>query len=262
MLKETLISLLEQEPLENIVLLKLMRQYPQMELIANEDGSEYGVLLSLPVAESDFYKKLYPQAERVVFPVATESELLGPLLAEYAVAQIILAISDPLIEKLALTLMNLEFVRSYISFSTTELIKEVDTSGVIVSEDFSEECSELFKLNNYSQTELETFASWGAKTFSIRNEAGEIVSACFIFPNYGHVWEIAGLHTKETDRGRGLAKKITAAAANYIVNHGGMVRYQVENTNLQSQQLARSVGLYPFLEIKHFLKRSYENPTS
>ena len=254
-----ILTLLEKETLKNIVILKLLRQFPQMKVRSCFKDDKHALLLVLPTQESSFYSQLYPWSDHVLFPVVTDMSLLKPLLEPYFEEKVMFAIADSNIATAISATTPLTKLRSYISYTGDTLTDKINTDTVKLSHTFSPECSELFKANNYSQQELDTFASWGGKTFSITTEDGIIASACFIFPNFGDIWEIAGVHTLDSQRRRGFAKQIILKAAAYILSQDKIIRYQTEDKNLVSQKLAESIGLHKFLELSHYAAKIHTN---
>ncbi len=76
-------------------------------------------------------------------------------------------------------------------------------------------------------------------------------TACFVFQNFGRVWEIAGVHTEPGHRRRGLGACVVGAALRHLLAAGALPRYQTSATNDASLALARSIGLVEFLRIEH-----------
>jgi hypothetical protein len=223
-----------------------------MEVFSSFRDKDYALLLVLPTQESSFYSQLYPWSEQVLFPVASDATLLRPLVEPYLEEKVMFAVADSSIAEAISATAPLTKLRSYISYTADKIKSTVNIDAVKMSQSFTSECSELFKANNYSQQELDTFASWGGKTFSIKTEEGIIASACFIFPNYGDIWEIAGVQTVASQRRKGYAKQVILKAAAYILSQNKIIRYQTEHENLVSQYLAESIGMHKFLELTHF----------
>ncbi len=84
-------------------------------------------------------------------------------------------------------------------------------------------------------------------------EAGALVSACFVYQNYGRAWEIAGVYTTPENRGKGLARKTVSAALVHLLAHKLIPRYQVKWDNRASISVARACGLVEFLRVNHYV---------
>jgi RimJ/RimL family protein N-acetyltransferase len=112
------------------------------------------------------------------------------------------------------------------------------------------EMSDLFGQNGYSRAELERYFADGARWFAIER-AGRAVAACFVFRNFGPVWEIAGVHTDVRWRRQRLAARVVQAAVWHLLAAGARPRYQTATSNQASIELARRVGLFEFLRIEH-----------
>jgi ribosomal protein S18 acetylase RimI-like enzyme len=84
-------------------------------------------------------------------------------------------------------------------------------------------------------------------------EGGRIVSFCYLQALWPGIKEISGVFTRPECRGRGLGKRVVAAAQNRLAAQGVLSRYYVDGANAPSIALARSVGLAPILESRHYL---------
>jgi RimJ/RimL family protein N-acetyltransferase len=109
----------------------------------------------------------------------------------------------------------------------------------------------FFGNNGYETAELERHFRNGARWFGAEAD-GHIASACFVFQNYGQVWEIAGVYTEPKYRHRGLARKAVASALSYLRSQRLIIRYQAKWNNLASIRLAREAGLTEFLTVNHY----------
>lgn len=80
-----------------------------------------------------------------------------------------------------------------------------------------------------------------------------IRSACFIYRNYADIWEIAGVHTPQTERRKGYARIVVTSALTHILDRGLVPRYETDVRNTSSIKLAESLKMKQFLRIDHFL---------
>jgi RimJ/RimL family protein N-acetyltransferase len=81
---------------------------------------------------------------------------------------------------------------------------------------------------------------------------GETPSACFAFENYGPVWEVGGVITAPSHRGRGFGADVVRTVLAELTGRGLTPRYQVETDNAASIALAQSAGLTRFLTVAHY----------
>jgi len=106
--------------------------------------------------------------------------------------------------------------------------------------------------NEYTEPEIRKYFDSGALWFGYIIE-NEIKSACFIYHNYSDIWEIAGVHTIETERNKGYARIVVSSALKYIFERNFTPRYVTEYRNVNSVKLALGLGLKEFLRVNHFL---------
>ena len=110
----------------------------------------------------------------------------------------------------------------------------------------------MFRKQGHSRDWLQPLLN-ADRAFScaLRGEA-EPLSACFAFENYKQVWEIGGVVTQPPHRGQGLGSRIVRAALGELTRRGLLPRYQVREDNAPSIELARSIGMTPFLNLTHY----------
>jgi RimJ/RimL family protein N-acetyltransferase len=108
----------------------------------------------------------------------------------------------------------------------------------------------LFDRNGYGAPALARHFADGARWFAIHRD-GAPAAACFVFRNFGPVWEIAGVHTAPAARRQGLARRVVRAALVHLLERGVLPRYQTSAANEGSVALARGIGLIEFLRIEH-----------
>ena len=79
------------------------------------------------------------------------------------------------------------------------------------------------------------------------------VAACFAYPNYGNVCEIAGVYTIPSERRNGYARQLVETALHALAHRPYIPRYQVQEDNHASIGLAESIGLRRFVTMEHWL---------
>jgi predicted GNAT family acetyltransferase len=107
-------------------------------------------------------------------------------------------------------------------------------------------------MNGYAAGEMKAYFDRGAFSCTVY-KGDDPISTCFCFPNFGKVWEIAGVHTVQDHRRQGYARKVVETASSVLLGRDYMLRYQMHESNVPSIQLAESVGLERFLTTEHFL---------
>jgi RimJ/RimL family protein N-acetyltransferase len=75
------------------------------------------------------------------------------------------------------------------------------------------------------------------------------------FESYGRIWEIGGVYTLESLRGRGLAQMAVRTALAELGELGFTPRYDVNADNKASVALAERLRLERFLTLTHHLRR-------
>jgi GNAT superfamily N-acetyltransferase len=110
----------------------------------------------------------------------------------------------------------------------------------------------LFESQGHARAWLEPLLRNGVAFACVLERGGDTLSACFAFENYGPVWEVGGVITAPSHRGRGFGGHVVRTVLAELTGRGLTPRYQVEADNELSIALAQSVGLAPFLAIAHF----------
>jgi RimJ/RimL family protein N-acetyltransferase len=121
------------------------------------------------------------------------------------------------------------------------------------------EAQEFFAHNGYSPEELAAHFSRGAAWFRTLVN-GRTVSACFIFPNYQHIWEVAGVYTPPEHRQKGYARSTVQAALTALLGTGRTPRYQFRADNVASRAVAESLGLRCVLVVDHYVSPRQSAP--
>jgi GNAT superfamily N-acetyltransferase len=96
------------------------------------------------------------------------------------------------------------------------------------------------------------FAAGAALAFTIYRDTAA-VAACFAYPNFGSVYEIAGVYTIPSARRQGYARQLVESALHMLALRQCIPRYQVHEDNYASIRLAEAIGLRRFVTIEHWL---------
>lgn len=241
----------------NLVFLKLIKQFgddAHVHGILSDQGS--AVLLTIETSLSHYLSSLYPETKVGVFISTNKPELLPPYFDDLkGKTPFLLAVrSDDNVQKEAEKVFAIELQRSNLSLtiSDSDFVYAIPNSNVTMKQGIDQTVRPFFFENGYSDAELSQLESWGGKTFIYETE-GLPVSACFIYPNYQNIWEVAGVRTPEEFRGKGYAKEVVKTALRYIIDNGYVPRYQLESSNLASLKLAKSIGMKTFLQLDHYI---------
>jgi hypothetical protein len=189
------IDFLSANILRNIVLLKMLRLYPeaiQCHYDENQDGA--GVLLLLPTQASTYDRRSYPTTRYVVLLSASSSTLIPQLLT-------FVPHDNPLIFKLlgdadrraVAQAFALRRATAFISYTAPGSSHFAPFEAVFVSSQVDEQCFALYATQGYSREEITGyFASGAALSFTIYRAALPVAS-CFAYPNFGNVHASIGL---------------------------------------------------------------------
>lgn len=254
MSRQSVITWLSKNKLANVNPLKILQQYgSKVTLHWQETGQGAMAVIVLKTADSHSFASLYPQTKLVMYVISDWPVMIHQVLNSYQTQlPFVVVFSDETVKSEAETVFDLEFKRSYLSYTANQLLANDQLEQVSVNDGIDPEAREAFFKNEYSDSELDRFVSWGAKSVILKH-VDQVTSACFIFPNYENVWEIAGLGTSEEFRHLGGSSAIICRAANYIREQGNSLRYQVDSTDTDSIKLAESLGLERFLVLSHYV---------
>lgn len=246
------VQFFQRDPFRFIVPLKYLHHYEaQTRALSLEEGA----LLMLPTVASPWDSNSYPQIPAMILPGAL-GEPGAQCLAELAHTQV----SGPTVFKFSeqhskaafCAAFDLRQMRTFYTYTggPGEVLgesPEVQNSARVTGA----QC-DLYQRNGYDREEIEQLFARGARNFTLY-EGGLPASSCFIYQNYGVVWEIAGVHTRDSARGRGYARRVVIAALRYLLRQGLTPRYQVEAQNFASIRLAESLGLRRVLQFEHWV---------
>jgi hypothetical protein len=247
-------SLLEQDVLANVVTLKMLTVYSaSMKLRLRQEGSAWALLALLPTSESHWDRKAYPGTSHIVFIDGNADNWKQGFLTELPPGAVVVKTGDPTMKAALRRRPGVVQTTSYRSFTleTKGLMPSI-ANEVFVANAHDPAAWSFFHENGYDPDELAGYFANGAHWFGTRTD-GQLASACFVYQNYGAVWEIAGVYTREDLRKRGLGKCVVAAALSHLAKRHLIPRYQVKWNNDASVALAKACGLVAFLQVDHYL---------
>jgi GNAT superfamily N-acetyltransferase len=246
---ESAIEELARDPLRHIVLLKQLLAYPEhVKAYQASDATGTAILVALGAAASPYDRQTYPEAAVVAFISSDHPDLttvLLPCLPRDA------GIVFKLSRETDLPAIRAKFsvVRrtSFISFTSDGAIGT--DADVRVTTIPGEAAFHMFETQGHERAWVESMLASG-RAFAC---ALESASVCLVYENWGTVWEVGGVVTAPAHRRKGLGARVVRTALAHLSERGLKPRYQVEEHNIASIALARSVGLVPFVTITHYV---------
>lgn len=213
----------------------------------------YAALVLLDASESDYDRNAYPEAKSVAIVASEHPSLTQRLMANIPKAGgVIFKLASDADRDIIARVNRLERRTSYLSF-TSELTHE-NGSGVTIAATATDEMFNLFRLLDHSRAWLQPLLT-AERAFTCAVAAdGVPASVCFAYENCDRVWEIGGVVTSPAYRGRGLASRVVRGALAELRRRQLVSRYQVNETNLASIQLAQSIRMTHFLTLTHYLR--------
>jgi len=216
-------------------------------------GAGWATMAELPVADSEWDRNAYPSADAVIFIDGTDEKAKEDFLRNLPRRTFVCKTGE---EKLKAFLDGWPTARKtteYRSFTSPG----AEARGVVPpvsihSPVLIDAVSGLIQRNGYQPEELTRYFANGAEWFGMK-QGNEIASVCFVYQNYGRVWEVAGVYTVPEARRKGLGKQVVAAALDWLESGRLIPRYQVKWDNAASIELAKSCGLVQFLSVNHYV---------
>jgi RimJ/RimL family protein N-acetyltransferase len=248
-----IIDALAREPLRHVVLLKQLLAYPDHVEVFRVSGAEgVATLVMLDVSASAYDREAYPKAALAAFVESDHPRLTAALTAHLPrdVGIVFKLSRDDDLAPVAAQ-FPVERRTAFVSFTSADAFEPV--AGVHVTSSPSDAAFRLFATQGHDRTWLEPLLQAGQAFACVLERNGEPLSACFAFENHGPVWEIGGVVTPPAHRKQGYGARVVRAALAELGRRRLMPRYQVEEGNIASIALARSIGLAPFVTITHYV---------
>jgi hypothetical protein len=243
---------LECDLLKNVVTLKYLSLYRDgVTLNLAEEGAGWAVSLLVPKGLLALENAEFPAAQWSAFINGTSEKLKYDLLDQLPSATHLLRLNEPLDLSRYADKYAVSSAFSYVSLSIS-VFNGVPAAAIEPETELTDEVIRLFTRNGYREAQLRQYFSEGAVWFGHRT-AGEIKSACFIYHNYGNIWEIAGLRTLDAEQNKGYARAVVSCALRHILEHDRVPRYVTRDDNEKSIRLAQSLGMKQILTLRQFL---------
>jgi len=246
------IALLRSDPLRHLVALKMLTLYgDQAELKLVRGLAGWALSATFPIHVTEFDRKNYPSAAFFVVMDGTDPAAMIPLLGELPRAKVIVKTSHDAVAQHAVSHQGGRALRAFTSFTGSEGVRAGNIDNVTEEVNLTQDVADaLIAAGGYGQTELDEAFEHGARSFVVRRR-GRVISACFVYPNFEIIWEIAGVFTHPEHRGHGHAKSVVTAALRQLAAANLLARYQTTSDNTASLRLASSLGLREFLRVAH-----------
>jgi RimJ/RimL family protein N-acetyltransferase len=252
--KREIVQQLERDVLRNIVLLKHINAFPghaRATLHRSDRGAAALVLLDARASGHD--REAYPQASDVALISSDEPALIRELLPSIPQdGGIVFKLSSDHERDIVEEKFLIERTTSYLSFTSAAAFPADDQ--VLIGETASDAMFDMFRSQHHPRAWLQPLLAARRAFTCVLNVGTEPLSACFAFENHGHVWEIGGVVTSPSHRGRGLASRIVRSALAEATRRGLLPRYQASEDNLPSIRLAQSIGMTQFLSLTHYVR--------
>ncbi|WP_377296642.1 GNAT family N-acetyltransferase [Rhizobium sp. SGZ-381] len=254
-MKRDILTYLNREPLKTISLSKYLHGYPQDTQAFHVRGQRgEAVLVLLRVSASAYDRETYPTAGFVCFIASDDPELTTRLLAHVPRdCRLVFKLAGEADRVAVAKVFDLRRTTSFLSFTGQGPAGscEADLPRPVTG-DLSPEAWSLFEARGYARDWLMPLLKTGCAFVVEACHEGAAVSVCFAFQNSGDLWEVGGLSTRPDARRKGHAARVVRAAFAELERRSLQGRYVVEETNLASLQLARSIGLQHKLTLTHF----------
>ena len=242
--------------LKNLSTLKYLSIYKNhSDIKIMEASNNWAVMVTFPTSILSYDTATYPKATKAIFLNGTSDKLKHDLLNTLTPDNYILRLNQPLELSGYRDSFTISTGYTYISFTCSVLNETPKNKGILPNSRITREAIEMFGRNGYTPDDLVGYFENGAQWFGLTNNV-RLVSACFVFRNYGEIWEIAGVHTLKEERRHRYAGMVVSSALNYLLERGLTPRYEAEQDNRDSIHLARHLGMKEFLTIRHYLLES------
>ncbi|HEX3043222.1 MAG TPA: GNAT family N-acetyltransferase [Bacillota bacterium] len=255
---EKSLAYLKADPFKHLATLKHLTLYQDKLALNLVDESPQGdypnwaVLATIPTGLLSYDTATYPEAKVTLFLNGTAESLKQQLLDTLPPNNYVLKLNEALDWSGLENRFRTKAGNSFLSFSGSTCPDIATNSLIPGCAHITDEAIALFQRNGYTAADIRKYFDRGAVWFSLAID-GTIRSGCFIYPNYGPIWEIAGVHTLEADRNKGYGRIVVTSALTYLLRRNLVPRYEVDVRNTNSIKLAQSLGMKEFLRLNHFL---------
>ncbi|HLG46077.1 MAG TPA: GNAT family N-acetyltransferase [Reyranella sp.] len=241
------------DPLRHVVLLKQLLAYPgHVQAYRSSSPAGSAILLALEASASAYDRQTYPEADIVAFVASDHPDLTAALLPCLPRdVGIVFKLSCEADLPPVRTKFSVVRRTAFVSF-TADSAAAADAEVRLTTRP-GETAFRLFESQGHERSWVEAMLAGDRAFACVLERAGDTASVCLVYENWGPVWEVGGVVTAPDYRRKGLGARVVRTALAELGRRGLKPRYQVEEHNVASIALARSVGLAPFLTIAHHL---------
>jgi len=223
-----------------------------------EQGDQVAVLLRYPSARVVWDAAAYPTTEQVFLPAANDASMARLLLDDMRESGLlnrsqVIKFSDTETEAVFKETLPLQFARSLTSYTSAPNATFEPDAEVVIEHQPNDEHMAAFLCNGYSAEEIAADFAKGAVLFSLYDANRWLLSSCMIYQNFDDLWEIAGVHTADSARRKGYARRVVQTALSHVLEMQQIPRYHVEDVNTASHKLAQGLGLQACLHFRHYV---------
>lgn len=217
-----------------------------------EDSLKWALLVKIPTKFLSYDSATYPNANQAIFLNGTSDELKYYLLDKLPDDNYILRLNENLNLATYKNRFQVAVGNSYVSYSCSSIDDIYRDDMVLGNPNITDKAIDIIKRNGYTEPEIRKYFNNGAIWFGYIID-DIIRSICFVYRNYEDIWEIAGVHTPETERMKGYARIVVTSALAYILDRRLIPRYEADVRNVNSIKLTESLKMKQFLRVDHFL---------
>ena len=220
-------------------------------MVASEHKAAALVLIDAYASAYD--QKTYPRTSYIAFILSDHADLTEELLS--AVPEscgIVFKLFNDADRDIIAKHCHLERKTSFLSFTSD--LPFSDNGGVMILDHATDAMLEMYEMQDHSRDWLTPLLADGcAFACAITSDEGTL-SVCIAFESFGRVWEVGGVVTSPSHRGMGLGSRVVMGALTELRRRNLLPRYQVNEENLVSIKLARSIGMKQLFSLTHYLR--------
>jgi len=249
---EAAIEELAHDPLRHVVLLKQLLAYAAHVKAYRASGDTgRAILLAVEASASAYDRNAYPEARIVAFISSDHPDLTASLLSCLpSDVGIVFKLSHEADVLPVDSRFSVSRRTAFVSFTSVDVAKP--DAEVLVSTTPSMAVLRMFETQGHEQGWVEPMLESGRAFACVLEQGGDSASVCLVYENWGPVWEVGGVVTAPMQRQKGFGARVVRTALAELGKRRMKPRYQVEEHNVGSIALARSVGLAPFVTITHY----------
>ena len=250
---EKSIEYLNSDSFKHLSTLKYLTLYrDKLTINLLEERNNWAILVTIPTEILSYDTATYPYANKAIFINGTSEQLIKNLLNTLPENNYILRLNEDINLSDMKSRFKIKNGNAFVSYSCSTFEDYAANSIVSGSTHITDEAINLIINNGYSENEIKKYFDNGSVWFGVTMN-DRIRSVCFVYQNYNKIWEIAGVHTLETERNKGYARIVVNSAIAYLLKCNLVPRYEADVRNTNSIKLAQSLNMKEFLRINHFL---------